>query len=531
MTEKHIIHDSRWIGDVLPPDLKDTVFETLRAELEPHWSEMSHKGGAVPRLVCIQGSIDPETGAQPMYRHPADEQPPLMTWTPTVNMLKDIVSERLQQPINHALIQCYRNGKDYISPHADKTLDIQRGSAVVNLSIGKKRTMILKSKKGSEKAESIRVPMDHGSLFVLGWDTNRLMTHQIKQDKRLDMDKTIKEIGAEYGGMRISLTFRTVSTFWRPDGTLYGQGAPNQYRPANQAQEDELLKAFSTENISFDYDWDAIYGKGFSVINFKITNSAQENEKEAGDGESETTMDRKSKEGKATEPKARPIPSEGPNDQYSKKTAKSPKVALVAIDLLNDFLGDDPSFFMAKRKSPVLDKRDALLQRIGVLADEIRDSKGPVIFVKAIYGEVPPGPHPNPHKQKRNGLPFNSDFLSGTHSGKETCSIRGTPGAELHPAAAALMKEGDMCLEKNYYSSFTETTLHPLLQNMGVTHLVICGVLTNYCVAATLRDAYHLGYQVLLPPDGVAQTTKKNVLSVRELPCIVLYRPFRIHRR
>lgn len=123
-------------------------------------------------------------------------------------------------------------------------------------------------------------------------------------------------------------------------------------------------------------------------------------------------------------------------------SAKPPKVALLAIDLLNDFLGEESSFFMAKRDSPLLKKRDDLLQRIGTLAEEVREANGSVIFVNAIYGEVPPGPHPYPRKSQRNNVPFNSDFLSGTHSGKDPCCIRGTAGAELHPRAASLKKEG-----------------------------------------------------------------------------------------
>ena len=274
-TEEHILHDSKLIRNVLPPELSNTIFEDLQAELEPHWSEMGHKGGVVPRLVCIQGTIDADTGAWPLYRHPADEQPPLLHWTPTVEKLVKIVSLRLQQPINHALIQCYRGGHDFISQHADKTLDIQRDSNIVNLSIGARRTMVLRPKKDDvPKGTTLPAtpfPMEHGSLFVLGWETNRLCTHEIKRDKRLESLKHPAELN--YGGCRISLTLRTVATFSRVDGTLYGQGAPKkEILPSSAAEEDALLKAFSIENRRTDYDWDEIYGRGFNIVNFQIVN-------------------------------------------------------------------------------------------------------------------------------------------------------------------------------------------------------------------------------------------------------------------
>ena len=82
-------------GDVLPSALVDTAFQELQKELT--WSTMYHKGGAVPRMVCIQGlTVDDGEGrrTEPIYRHPADEQPPLRPFTSTVDRMRRIVSER-----------------------------------------------------------------------------------------------------------------------------------------------------------------------------------------------------------------------------------------------------------------------------------------------------------------------------------------------------------------------------------------------------------------------------------------------------
>lgn len=307
-------HDSRLFTNILPSELEHTVFQSLQEELRPLWSEMYHKGGAVPRLVCLQGDVicnsisDNNKGKTktfiPLYRHPTDEQPPLQPWTPIVQKLRDIASNLVDgQELNHALIQLYRNGDDYISEHADKTLDIERGSSIVNLSIGATRTMILRPKKeigpsgnamvpkGTPRP-STRVKMDHASLFVLGWETNQRMTHEIKRDKRDDKFKTDHE--RAFDGVRISITLRKVATFLcTDDGSLVGQGAPNKakslisHSPASsladaKEEEDMLLKAFSTENRRSDYDWEELYGDGFSVVNFRITNN-QEESTTAGD--------------------------------------------------------------------------------------------------------------------------------------------------------------------------------------------------------------------------------------------------------
>mmetsp|Transcript_20602 Transcript_20602/g.42965 ORF Transcript_20602/g.42965 Transcript_20602/m.42965 type:complete len:337 (-) Transcript_20602:727-1737(-) len=301
MKEHNTLNDSRLINNILSPELEQTIFQSLQEELQPLWSEMFHKGGAVPRLVCLQGDIigisnDNDDGKGeltadnhhnrsmvPLYRHPADEHPPLQQWTPTVRKLRDIASNLISgQELNHALIQMYRDGDDYISEHADKTLDIERGSAIVNLSVGATRTMILRPKKGVDNVKgtprpSTRVAMDHASLFVLGWDTNRLMTHEIKRDKREEKFKTEEE--RAFDGVRISITLRKIATFLRNDGSLIGQGAPKTNAVTAQSrcltaaeEEDLLLRVFSIENRQCDYDWEELYGSGFSVINFRITN-------------------------------------------------------------------------------------------------------------------------------------------------------------------------------------------------------------------------------------------------------------------
>jgi alkylated DNA repair dioxygenase AlkB len=271
-------NDSYLLLNIFPDDIANNLFCQLRDEIT--WNEMRQKGGRVPRDISVQGTLINQNGDdyEPLYRHPADEQPELVSWTPTAFKIKERVEEVIEQKLNHALIQYYRNGKDFIGEHSDKTLDVLVGSNIVNYSLGAARTMILKHKTRDGVKQRFKLP--HNSLFVLGWKTNREWFHSIKQDNRLDMDKDQDELA--FSSQRISLTLRTVSTFRnRRTGQLYGQGARNKSieqisedQVSNEGDEHNMLMAFSAENKqSSEFDWNHYYGNGFNALNFKVLNS------------------------------------------------------------------------------------------------------------------------------------------------------------------------------------------------------------------------------------------------------------------
>ena len=109
--------DSKLILKVLKKPLREEAFALLKEEVD--WQTMHHRGGKVPRLVAVQGEIEADGGV-PVYRHPADESPPLLDFSPTVQRIRRQVERAVGQPLNHALIQLYRDGDDNISEHSDK---------------------------------------------------------------------------------------------------------------------------------------------------------------------------------------------------------------------------------------------------------------------------------------------------------------------------------------------------------------------------------------------------------------------------
>jgi alkylated DNA repair dioxygenase AlkB len=229
-----------------------------------------------------------DSRSYPVYRHPADESPPLRPFSPTVSTIRTHVERTLQHPVNHVLIQLYRSGADYISEHSDKTIDVVRDSRIVNLSLGARRTMTLKTKKDSlldvtGGRRTQRVPLPHNSLFVMGLQTNARWMHSVHTDKRPDDTKDPSERGA-----RISLTFRRIGTFLTradadpPQQLIYGQGATRKTRAEAQPvvqqggapQAERLLAAFGAENHRSEFDWDGAYGEGFDVLHFAAAAAA-----------------------------------------------------------------------------------------------------------------------------------------------------------------------------------------------------------------------------------------------------------------
>lgn len=276
--------DTTIILNALPPTLASTAFERLLAEVS--WAGMSRMGGEVPRRIAVQGEVDGH-GNMPVYRHPADESPPLLPFSPTVLAIKSEIEKHLGHPLNHVLIQHYRSGNDYISEHSDKTLDIVPSSFIANVSLGAERTMVFRTKRPSKNPEdksggaaasgpgrqTERAPLPHNSLCRMGLKTNMRWLHAIRQDKRLEKEKTPEELA--YNGQRISLTFRHIGTFLDHTQTkIWGQGAVSKEKDSagdviNGQEHEEtvrLLKAFGAENNSSEFDWAEKYGSGFNVL-------------------------------------------------------------------------------------------------------------------------------------------------------------------------------------------------------------------------------------------------------------------------
>lgn len=92
--------------------------------------------------------------------------------------------------------------------------------------------------------------------------------------------------------------------------------------------------------------------------------------------------------------------------------------------------------------------------------------------------------------------------------------VRGTWDAktidEIKPA------DSDHVVIKRRDSAFQDTELRVWLQSEKINTLIICGVDTSICVETSLRDAFNIGYDVILISDATASGINKHYETTLE---------------
>ena len=134
---------------------------------------------------------------------------------------------------------------------------------------------------------------------------------------------------------------------------------------------------------------------------------------------------------------------------------------------------------------------DGILTNARRLLDAARGRAIKVFFAayKRDFDKVPPRP-----------LEYRSADGGPAFSNKE--SPLTAICAEVAPRA------GEPVIYKNDASAFCEGDLEPLLRKARVEWLIVAGVWTEACVAATVRDAIAHGLRVLLVKDACGSGTK-----------------------
>lgn len=85
---------------------------------------------------------------------------------------------------------------------------------------------------------------------------------------------------------------------------------------------------------------------------------------------------------------------------------------------------------------------------------------------------------------------------------------RGETTWDLHPDLYP--QPGEVVIDKAGKGAFGSSTIHMVLKNLNITHLVICGITTDVCVHTIMREANDYGYWCVLMKDGTGATDYDN---------------------
>jgi nicotinamidase-related amidase len=94
-----------------------------------------------------------------------------------------------------------------------------------------------------------------------------------------------------------------------------------------------------------------------------------------------------------------------------------------------------------------------------------------------------------------------------------TFFLPNTEGAEIHKSMTPLKTE--KVITKNFPNSFRDTELLDYLKENDISKLVICGMMTDVCVASTTRAAMDYGFENTIIIDAV--TTKNREFNGKVL--------------
>jgi nicotinamidase-related amidase len=77
-------------------------------------------------------------------------------------------------------------------------------------------------------------------------------------------------------------------------------------------------------------------------------------------------------------------------------------------------------------------------------------------------------------------------------------------GPDFSDIVEGLSADGDMLVTKRQWGAFHGTEIDLQLRRRGIKSVVIGGIATNFGVESTARQAFELGYEVVIPQDVTA---------------------------
>ncbi len=159
--------------------------------------------------------------------------------------------------------------------------------------------------------------------------------------------------------------------------------------------------------------------------------------------------------------------------------------ALLLVDLQNDFIHPEGAYAKGGVTSETI---EALPKRLGAVADTARSCAIPTIATLFTLVSGPDGPLISDHLARLRPFLTDGDFAPGSW------------GQSPIDAVGVI----DITVEKVAYSAFHASRLEFVLGRLGITALLVAGIVTNGGVASTVRAAHVLDLHTVVLSDGCA---------------------------
>ncbi|MFL9845278.1 alpha-ketoglutarate-dependent dioxygenase AlkB family protein [Flavobacterium rhizosphaerae] len=172
----------------IPKQQADRYYENLRQQTpwqEADWN-IYDKTHIIPRMIAWYGDEDTII-----------ENKQGNMWTPELLEIKKQVEAEVQLQFNGVLLNLYRNGKDGVGWHSDRTEKFDKNQVIASVSFGETRPFRLRHKTRKDIPMQ-EILLTHGTLLLMAGTTQTHWEHHVP--------KTAKDILP-----RINLTFRQVN--------------------------------------------------------------------------------------------------------------------------------------------------------------------------------------------------------------------------------------------------------------------------------------------------------------------------------
>lgn len=177
--------------------------------------------------------------------------------------------------------------------------------------------------------------------------------------------------------------------------------------------------------------------------------------------------------------------------------------ALLVIDVQNGFAAKGGSY---DQLGIDISNYIKVIPKIANIISVCRKSRIPIFYTQAI--------------REPSGI----DLLTNVHrilpksreeriKMKPIC-VRGTWDAEIVDEIRP--NDSDHVIRKRRDSAFYDTEIGVWLKSVGIDTLIFCGIDTSISVESSLRDAFNLGYDVILMSDATASNIEKHYQSTLE---------------